>query len=112
NPVSALVGFEIFVLPAIAAMSGRGGWARPRALCRLARMVDSPAGLRTFVRARVERTAQGFMATPLGGQGSHQLRAMASANALLDIPEEVETLAAGEAVSALLLDHPVAPAPG
>ncbi|MFN2462433.1 MAG: gephyrin-like molybdotransferase Glp [Candidatus Dormibacteria bacterium] len=112
NPVSALVGFEVFVLPAITALSGRGGWARPRALCRLKERVDSPAGLRTFVRARVERTAEGLEATPLGGQGSHQLRAMASANALLDVAEEVETLAAGEPVTALLLDHPVAPAAG
>jgi molybdopterin biosynthesis enzyme len=50
------------------------------------------------------------VATPLVGQGSHRLRTMASANALLDIPEAVARLEAGTTVEAILLEHAPGPA--
>jgi molybdopterin molybdotransferase len=111
NPVSALVGFEIYVLPAILSMSGRRGWGRPRLRCRLADVLETPTGLRTFVRARVEVEPGGLVARVLAGQGSHQLRPMAEANALLDIPAEVTRLDAGDEVVAIMLDRGPAPLP-
>jgi molybdopterin molybdotransferase len=111
NPVSALVGFEVFVLPALVSMAGRTGWCRPRQACSLAGPIQSPPGLRTFARATVRHGNDATMvATPLDGQGSHQLRTMAIANALLDIPAEAAELEAGAAVEAIMLDH--LPGPG
>jgi molybdopterin molybdotransferase len=111
NPVSALVGFEVYVLPAILALSGRASWARPRARARLLGDLDTPPGMRTFVRARTERADDGaLVAAPLAGQGSHQLRSLAAANALLDVPEATSSIRAGAEVDALLLEQ--RPGPG
>src|ERR1700694_4500206 len=54
NPVSALVGFEVFVLPALLQMGGRHGWRRPSVKAELAAPLSTPPGLRTFARARLE----------------------------------------------------------
>ncbi|HEY8740496.1 MAG TPA: molybdopterin-binding protein, partial [Candidatus Dormibacteraeota bacterium] len=111
NPVSALVGFEVYVLPAILTMSGRTGWARPRRRGTLAAPLDTSAGLRTFVRAVVRPGDRaGLMVTPLAGQESHQLHSLASANALIDVPEEVTTLSAGADVEMLMLELRPGPA--
>ncbi|GAC1333101.1 MAG: molybdopterin molybdotransferase MoeA [Candidatus Dormibacteria bacterium] len=110
NPVSALVGFEVYVLPAIMTLSGRPGWSRPRVTATLDAPLDSPPGMRNFIRARVRPDGNARLATPLAGQGSHHLRTMASANALLDIPEEIEAMPAGAPVRAILLEHPPGPA--
>ena len=109
NPVSALVGCEVYVLPAVLTMSGRDGWARPRGTARLTAALRTPSSLRTFARAIVRAGANGLEATPLPGQGSHQVRSLADANALLDIPEEVADLTAGTKVTALLVDQPPSP---
>ena len=110
NPVSALVGFEVYVLPAIQGLAGRQGWARPRRRCTLTRDIAAAPGLRVFARAEVRRQAGVLEATPVEGQGSHQLRSLAAANALLDIPADVGDLLAGAEVEAILLNHP--PGPG
>jgi molybdopterin molybdotransferase len=111
NPVSALVGFEIFVLPVIVAMTGRPGWCRRRETCVLTAPIEAPVGLRTFARAEARRDQGGrLLATPLEGQGSHQLRWMAAANVLLDIPAEVIRLEVGQQVEAIRLDHRPGPA--
>ena len=110
NPVSALVGFEIFILPALLKMAGRPGWLRPSVVAELASPLPTPAGLRTFARARLEtRAGKAPLAFPASGQGSHQVRWLAQSNALLDIPEESETVPAGAPVTAVLVDHPLAP---
>ena len=110
NPVSALVGFEVFVLPALLAMGGRGGWQRPSVTAELTEPLDTPQGLRTFARARLEARPDGSpLAHPAPGQGSHQVRWLARSNALLDIPEGVGVLPAGASVVALLVDQPPGP---
>jgi molybdopterin molybdotransferase len=110
NPVSALVGFEVFVLPALLSMGGRGDWRRPLVAAELAEPLDTPPGLRTFARARLEaRPKAPPLAHPAPGQGSHQVRWLAQSNALLDIPEDVGGLPAGATVVALLVDQPPGP---
>ena len=110
NPVSALVGFETYVMPAILAMSGREGWARPRVSAVLEGALQTPGEMRTFVRANLRRGESGFIAAPLVGQGSHQLRTMAAANALLDVPASIESLPVGATVEAIRLEHSPGPA--
>jgi molybdopterin molybdotransferase len=110
NPVSALVGFEIFVLPALLAMGGRADWRRPRVTAELSAALETPPGLRTFARAQLEaRPGRPPLAHPAQGQGSHQVSWLARSNALLDIPEEIADLAAGAEVVALLVDQPPGP---
>jgi molybdopterin molybdotransferase len=110
NPVSSLVGVEVFVLPLVLAMSGKPGWARPRVAAELGAAVAAPPGLRTFVRARLSaRAGAAPLALPATGQGSHQLRSLAASNCLLDIPEDAGELAPGALVTALLVDQPPAP---
>jgi molybdopterin molybdotransferase len=112
NPVSALVGFEVFVLPTVMSMGHRAGWARPVRQATLSRALSTPPGLRTFARAVVTSAGGGLSAEPVVGQASYQLAAMASANALLDVPAEASSLEAGAAVSAIMLDQPPGPATG
>jgi len=118
NPVSALVGVEVYLLPLLLSMSGRPAWARPRVTAELGAPLSTPPGLRTFARARLERREGAVpVATPVPGQGSHQLRWLAAANCLLDIPEDAGgipedagELAPGAAVTAILVDQPPGPA--
>jgi molybdopterin molybdotransferase len=110
NPVSALVGFELFVMPVLLQAGGRPGWQRPSVMVEMAEPLNTPAGLRTFVRARLEvRGGLPPLARPAPGQGSHQVRWLAQSNALLDIPAETSNVDAGEQVLAILVDEPPRP---
>ena len=100
NPVSAYVSFELFVRPAIRALMGCEPVRRPtvRAVCA-AEVAGSPPGKRQFLRGWYEDGR----VTPVGGAGSHLIRALAHANALLVVPEERTGIAAGESVDVVLL---------
>ncbi|HET8641933.1 MAG TPA: gephyrin-like molybdotransferase Glp, partial [Pseudonocardiaceae bacterium] len=100
NPVSALVSFEIFVRPALLAAGGHAVTSRPRVTAELAGALSSPADRRQYRRAVYADGAVSLV----GGPGSHLLVALAAANCLVEIPEEVAKLPAGATVDALLLD--------
>ncbi|MCS3778766.1 molybdopterin molybdotransferase MoeA [Tsukamurella ocularis] len=104
NPVSALVSFEVFLRPALRAVLGLPD--RPRRAARLAEPVDSIRGKRQYLRGLVTRNDDGTdSVSVLGGPGSHYLRWLSQADCLLDVPAEVEHLAAGTPVDAILLTH-------
>ena len=103
NPVSAQVSFEVFVRPALLAALGHPVVDRPTATARLSAPVSSPAGRRQYRRGAYDR-ASGQVVTPVGGPGSHLLSSLAVANCLIDVPEEVTELAAGDPVQVILLD--------
>jgi molybdopterin molybdotransferase len=110
NPVSALVGFELFVLPLLLQLGGRTGWQRPTVMVEMAEALTTPPGLRTFARARLERRdGAPPLAYPAPGQGSHQVRWLAQSNALLDIAPETSKVDAGELLLAILVDEPPRP---
>ncbi len=67
----------------------------------LAGPVRSPAGKRSFLRGVLDGPA-GLVA-PVSGQASHQLASLARANALIVVPESVNSLDAGEIVDVLEL---------
>lgn len=104
NPVSAQVSFEIFVRPPLrAALSLPRD--RPRTTAALTDDLRSPRGKRQFRRGVVETAPDGALRVhPIGPPSSHHLRYLASANALIDIPEDADDVAAGESVAVLLLD--------
>jgi molybdopterin molybdotransferase len=101
NPVSSYVSFCLFVQPALDALQDS---YRERAKSRqavLAGPVRSPGDRRSFLRGVLDDAA-GVVA-PVSGQASHQLASLARANALIIVPEEVTSLAAGETVDVLEL---------
>ncbi len=97
NPVSSMVSFELFARPALRKMMGfpAAAWRRPL----LAAVADGPLqrrpdGKTHFVRVVATVNGQGLnRVQAVAGQGSHQLSAMARANALavLDDGDGVET---------------------
>ena len=97
NPVSALVSFEVFIRPALRAAMGLPDPRRPRHTAALAEDLTSPPGRRQYRRG-VYDAASGTV-TSYGPPASHHLRWLASANCLLEIPEEVTALANGDAVT-------------
>jgi len=108
NPVSAFVGFEVFVRPALEQLSGletantQKGTGRPRVRVQLAEDISSD-GRESYLRANV-REDNGILCARLAGhQGSGNLLSIVQANALLIIPAGVKSLATGEEVDAWLL---------
>ncbi|WP_026198100.1 gephyrin-like molybdotransferase Glp [Sciscionella marina] len=97
NPVSSLVSFEVFVRPVLRAAAGHAVTTRPRLTARLAEELGSPAGKRQYRRG-IHRDGT---VRVVGGPGSHLLGALASANCLLEVPEEAEHLPAGTEISCL-----------
>jgi molybdopterin molybdotransferase len=95
NPVSALVGCELFVKPALRALQGD---AAPLPRLESGRLV---AGLRRnqerdeFVRARVRVDDDGVVLEPVAGQESHMIVRSSSADALVHVPRGNGELAAG-----------------
>lgn len=95
NPVSSSVSFEIFVRPALRAAMGLPA-QRPRLRARLTEPLESPEGKRQFRRGALDRAA-GTVAL-VGGPASHLLAALARADCLIDVPESVTRLQAGDDV--------------
>lgn len=107
NPVSALVGFELFVRPALATLAGLRNIDRPRAPVILAHETP-PTDRIEFQRAVVRVDAEGrLVASTTGNQSSSRLVSLVGANALLVIPPRDEVYEAGERVDALLLATPL-----
>lgn len=96
NPVSALVSFEVFVRPVLRAAMGLPHAHRPRRDAVLTEPCTSPRGKRQFRRGVLD--ADAGTVTSYGPPASHHLRWLASANALLEIPEDVTEITAGSTV--------------
>jgi molybdopterin molybdotransferase len=98
NPVSALVGCELFVKPALRALLGLPDPLPRFEPGRLA------AGLRRneerdeFVRARSRLDGDALVLEPIAGQESHMIVRSAAADALVHIPRGNGELAAGSTV--------------
>ena len=116
NPVSSFVTFELFVRPAIRALAGRRELYRPVDRAVLLDEVRTAPNRRTFLRVTTERDSDGSpvrdehgrvrvrLSKGPAGQGSHVLSALATADALAVVPEDVEVSPAGAAVELWWLD--------
>ena len=104
NPVSSMVSFELLARPALRIMAGH---AEPM-VARLMAIADeslthSPDGKIHFLRVEGEADASGrWHVRRAGGQGSHQLTAMARADALAVVPDDTQ-IDAGDEVEILVL---------
>lgn len=96
NPVSAFTTLEVLVRPALDRLEGVRQPERPEVSVRLLEPVANPGPRRAFLPARVGADARGELrARPVRSQGSGDIAALALANALLVVPEEVDAVAAG-----------------
>jgi len=103
NPVSAQVSFEVFVRPPLRRAMGLSA-ERTRVAARITESMRSVPGKRQFRRGILTMDGAPAVVRPIGPPSSHHLRFLASANALLDVPADVESVDSGTLVSALLID--------
>ncbi|MBB4894704.1 molybdopterin molybdotransferase [Streptomyces olivoverticillatus] len=103
NPVSSYVSFELFVRPALRALMGLEPVDRRtvRAVCTDG-IESSPKGRRQYLRGRHD-PATGRVTT-VGGAGSHLVKALAEANALIVVPEDTTGVEPGAELDVVLLD--------
>ena len=103
NPVSALVGFEVFLRPALHTMLGATTVDRPRVQVRIDHRLR-PSDRIEFQRAVVRVAADGTLqAATTGPQTSSRLVSLVGANALIVVPPGVDALPEGSRVEALLI---------
>jgi molybdopterin molybdotransferase len=102
NPVSAMVTFLLFARPALRALQGADpGASRVRA--ELTEAVPRLGGRTQMLRCRLESGPRGWLITPTGPQGSHQLTSMLGAGALAIVAPGEGEVAAGETLEAELV---------
>lgn len=102
NPVSSLVGFELFVRPAIASLAGRTS-AAEELTARLAADHVHRGDRPTYHPAELRGGGDQAIVTPLRWKGSADLSTLTAANALACFPAGDYTLAAGEAIRVIRL---------
>ena len=103
NPVSALVGVELFVRPALLALQGATDPGPGYETARLASPLRRNPARDELARARSRRDEDGTLLEPLTGQESHMIARAAGADALVLVPSGEGELAAGEQVRYLRL---------
>src|ERR1700722_15314217 len=101
NPVSAYVSFVLFVQPALDALKNYSPQRKPLVQAALPTSVRAPRGRRSYLRGVLDDAQETVI--PLTGQSSHQLGALAQANALIIVPEDVTWMDAGEGVDVMCL---------
>jgi molybdopterin molybdotransferase len=107
NPVSTMVTFELFVRPLIRRLLGHSRVFRRTVPVIVEEAITLGPPLRHFLRAIVTPRQDGGLGARLTGpQGSGILTSMALADALLIVPEDRPAVAAGETLTALVLDDP------
>jgi molybdopterin molybdotransferase len=103
NPVSAYIGFLVFVLPALNKLAGLPAQQRAQRTAILAHPLESD-GRESYLRA-IYSIENGQSSVSLTGhQGSGNLHSLVLANALLIVPSGVKSLPAGERVKIWLLN--------
>jgi molybdopterin molybdotransferase len=107
NPVSAYVGFELFVRPAIRRMLGCADLHRPTVEAVCTKAVESPPGRRQFLRGYAQAVGPDgrVEVRPVGGAGSHLMGGLVQANCLITVPEESTAVEPGELVSIIVLEE-------
>ncbi|MEU6391351.1 gephyrin-like molybdotransferase Glp [Streptomyces sp. NPDC046939] len=104
NPVSSYVSFELFVRPAIRALMGLDDDTErrtTRAVLSADQVLTSPRGRRQFLRGAHD--AEAGTVAPVGGSGSHLIAALARADALIVVDEDVTRLEPGTEVTVVRL---------
>jgi molybdopterin molybdotransferase len=107
NPVSSMVCFEQFVVPALRRMMGHARTHRRTVAARLTHNVKHQPGRTEFIRVMLAQEEGGYAATSTGAQGSGMLLSMARADGLAVLPADCNGMAASSTVTVQLLDGTV-----
>ena len=102
NPVSSLVGCELFVLPAIRALQGASAPEPRFELATLGETLRRSPARDDLVRASITLSS-GAVLWPIVGQESHMIARTAIADALIHVPRGEGELAEGSTVRYLRL---------
>ncbi|MGD9763059.1 MAG: gephyrin-like molybdotransferase Glp [Candidatus Binatia bacterium] len=103
NPVSSLVCFYLYVLPALRTMMDLERVYLPTTTATLAETIKKPAGLTEFVRCTLAGTSDDYRARSTGTQSSGVMRSMSVGDGLIVGPPDVTALHSGERVRVVLL---------
>lgn len=99
NPVSGLVTYHQFVVPALRKLSGYDSMAPSHTLATLSSALRKKPGRLDFVRGRTVLQPDGTLAVnPTVGQDSHMLSGLAKADCLIHFQSEAERIEAGSRV--------------
>jgi len=101
NPVSTMVTFELFVLPALDILSGAAPRPLPLLRARLGAALHEKTGLAHFLPARIEWPGGEPVVTAVRWQGSGDVVALASTNCFLVVHESKLDCEAGEWVDVM-----------
>ena len=101
NPVSAMVTFQLFVIPALDILSGTEPRPLPLLDATLAEPLEENPNLTHFLPARLEWQNSAATVAALRWQGSGDIAALTRANCFLVVPQERSQISVGERVSVL-----------
>jgi molybdopterin molybdotransferase len=101
NPVSTMVTFQLFAVPAIDILCGAEARALPLLEATLAESLKEKSGLTHFLPARLEWQGTTAHVRALRWQGSGDVSALINANCFVVVPADRQEIAAGERVSVL-----------
>jgi molybdopterin molybdotransferase len=103
NPVSAMIGARVFLVPLIAALLGRDA---PRNIhdAELSQAVAANGPRDHYMRAVLDTSTHPARVTPLSNQDSALVSALVEANALIIIPADAPAQKAGTRVTVMPLD--------
>lgn len=101
NPVSAMVTFQLFAIPALDLLSSAPARPLPFLEATLAESIKEKANLTHFLPARLEWHGLSPRVSALRWQGSGDVAALTRANCFLLVPPDRLDISAGEKVSVL-----------
>jgi molybdopterin molybdotransferase len=104
NPLSAIVGASMFIVPALRRLAGERDAVPALVRGRLAVAAEASDGRTTFLTSRLTPGADGVLeATPTERQGSHMTGALGESDGFAIVPDG-PALPAGTGVDLLVLD--------
>ncbi len=102
NPVSAMIQFDMFGVPAIERLLGvKQGVRRGRVLAQLSQNIASESGREDYIPARLQESDTGLLAIPVFGK-SNLIYTLVNADGLIKVPLNKAGLEAGEWVEVRL----------
>ena len=104
-PVAALITYSIIARPIIFRLLGSENIRNTGDIvkARLTRKIDSPPGIREFVRVVIRNKSPGFSAEPVTATGASILSSMVRSNGILVVPENIESIRQNEPVEVRLI---------
>ena len=105
-PVSALIGFEVFVDTAINTILGTPEEPKVMIKGKLTRKLATHIGSKSFIRVKIIRENNGYIIEPLRLTGSGLLSSITKANGILEVDEDIEGYDEGDEVNVRVLQSP------